>query len=367
MTTILLTPIHQVIGIPLTQLPTTSAWERLSPHWPTPEDHGLPGQWEAKVRLFQYLAKAWGAISDDSYRATCSDLRLFWDWCRSRHLSVLPTTPEAVADFLIDQTEIKAKSTVRRYLATIAKAHKIAGLENPVSHVDVTLAFERHYRDDTSEPEQSEGLRWDHLQVTLGILGESTRALRDNALIRVMYDCLLRASEVRRLTLKSLSQDENGYRLQVVRVKKRSTAQQGVIKYKYVHETTVAAIEAWCAIAGIKDGALFRGVAKNGQVLEDPLSAKGVNRAVQRVAKAAGQDPGDYSGHACRIGACQDMLAAGIDIGRVMLAGDWERPEMPAYYGRKLVPDQSGVAELSRSQERNNDLLACENNAKLRL
>jgi hypothetical protein len=94
-------------------------------------------------------------------------------------------------------------------------------------------------------------------------------------------------------------------------------------------------------------------VAKSGQILDEPLSTKGVNRAVQRVARIAGLDPRDVSGHACRIGACQDMLAAGIDIGRVMLAGDWERPEMPAYYGRKLAPDQSGVAELARLQHRN--------------
>jgi hypothetical protein len=82
------------------------------------------------------------------------------------------------------------------------------------------------------------------------------------------------------------------------------------------------------------------------------ISTKGVNRAVQRVAQAAGQDPRGFSGHACRIGACQDLLAAGIDIGRVMLAGDWERPEMPAYYGRKLTQDQSGIAELSVLQQR---------------
>ncbi|MET0123664.1 MAG: hypothetical protein ABW124_21750, partial [Candidatus Thiodiazotropha sp. 6PLUC9] len=63
-------------------------------------------------------------------------------------------------------------------------------------------------------------------------------------------------------------------------------------------------------------------------------------------------DARGFSGHACRIGACQDLLAAGIDIGRVMLAGDWERPEMPAYYGRKLTPDQSGIAELSVLQQR---------------
>jgi hypothetical protein len=85
--------------------------------------------------------------------------------------------------------------------------------------------------------------------------------------------------------------------------------------------TTAEAIEAWCALAGITCGPLFRGVAKSGQVLEAPLSTKGVDRAVQRIAKAAGLDPRDFSGHACRIGACQGMLAAGID----------KRPEMPAY------------------------------------
>lgn len=349
----LLPPIHQLVDLPLAQMPTASAWERLSPHWPVPEDRDLPSQWDAKVRLFQYLAKAWGAISDDSYRALCGDLRLFWDWCRSRGLPTLPATPQTVAAFLVDQAEIKAKSTVRRYLASIAKAHTTAGLISPVAHEDVTLAYERLYRNDTSEPNQSEGLRWESLQVALDQLGQGPRAVRDNALIRVMYDCLLRASEVGRLTLEGLSQDQNGYRLRVIRSKKRPTAQQGVVKYKFIDATTAAAIKAWCEFAGITEGAIFRGVAKNGQILETPLSTRGVNRAVQRIAKIGGLDPRNFSGHACRIGACQDMMAAGIDIGRVMLAGDWERPEMPAYYGRKLAPDKSGVAELSRLQRRN--------------
>ncbi len=352
MATTLLAPIHQLIETPLAQLPTASAWERLSPHWPAPEDRALPGQWAAKVQLFQYLAKAWGAISDDSYRALCGDLRLFFDWCRAWDLPALPASPNTVATFLVAQAEIKAKSTVQRYLASIARAHKVAELENPVAHEDVTLVYERCYRDDTSEPRQSEGLRWEILSAGLANLGEGARAVRDNALLRVMYDCLLRASEVRSLTLEGLSRDSNGYRLRVIRAKKRSKAQQGVVKTKFVHETTAAAIEDWCARAGITQGAIFRGVAKSGQVLETPLSTKGVNRAMQRVAQAAGLDPRGFSGHACRIGACQDLLAAGIDIGRVMLAGDWERPEMPTYYGRKLAADQSGVAELSALQRR---------------
>jgi len=73
------------------------------------------------VRLFQYLAKAWGAISDESYRALCGDLRLFFDWCRTRGLPALPASPRTVGTFLVDQVEIKAKSTVQRYLVSIQK------------------------------------------------------------------------------------------------------------------------------------------------------------------------------------------------------------------------------------------------------
>ncbi|MET0119491.1 MAG: hypothetical protein ABW124_00480, partial [Candidatus Thiodiazotropha sp. 6PLUC9] len=283
----LLASVATLIELPRDQLPTCPAWERLSPHWPAPEDREIPGQWAAKVQLFRYLAKAWGAISDDSYRALCGDLRLFFEWCRARELPVLPTTPRAVADFVVDQAEIKAKSTVRRYLASIAKAHKTVNLANPVTDEDVTLTFERLYRDDISEPLQSEGLRWKTLSIGLTNLGEGTRAVRDNALLRVMYDCLLRASEVQRLTIEGLSQDRNGYRMRVIRSKKRSTAQQGVVKTKFIHETTAAAIEAWCALASITQGVIFRGVTKSGDVLEAPISTKGVNRAVQRMAQAA--------------------------------------------------------------------------------
>jgi hypothetical protein len=58
------------------------------------------------------------------------------------------------------------------------------------------------------------------------------------------------------------------------------------------------------------------------------------------------------------------MLCTGIDIGRVMLAGDWERPEMPAYYDRKLAPDRSVVAEMVRLQQQNSEDYTVRANSK---
>jgi site-specific recombinase XerC len=51
--------------------------------------------------------------------------------------------------------------------------------------------------------------------------------VRDNALLRMMYNCLLRATEVRSLTIESLSRNRNGYRQQVIRAKQHSKVQQG--------------------------------------------------------------------------------------------------------------------------------------------
>jgi len=344
----LLVPIHQMVDIPLAKLPTASCWEALSPYWPSAEDRQAPPQWGAKVALFRYLAKAWGAISDDSYRALSMDLRFFFAWCRARELPMLPAAPATVAAYIEDQAEIKSKATVRRYLSSISTAHQHGQVFNPVLHEDVSLAFDRLYRDDTREPEQAEGLRWEHIETALGLLGNRPIDLRNRALVGVAYDCLLRQSEVPRLTLEGLSLDDNGgYKLRVIRSKKRS--RQGVVKYKFVRPATALAIYDWCEFAGITEGAIFRGI--NGQILDSALSNHGVNRAIQSIAKTAGLDPRNFSGHSCRIGACQDMFANNIDVGKIMLAGDWTSPDMPVMYSRKLAPDKGGMSDLAALQQ----------------
>ncbi len=239
----LLVPIHETVEIPLCNLPLASCWESLIPYWPSTEDEQLPGQWNAKVALFRYLAKAWGAISDDSYRALCTDLRFFFSWCRSHDSPMLPATPNTLTTYIESQAKIKSKATVRRYLSSISTAHQSGQVINPVLHEDVSLTFDRLYRDDTSEPEQAHGLRWEHIEMVFKRLGNRLIDVRNRALIGVAYDCLLRQSYVPRLTLEGLSKDDNGsYKLRVIRSKKRS--KQGVIKYKFIRPSTAQAIYA---------------------------------------------------------------------------------------------------------------------------
>ncbi len=344
----LLPSAETLLGISSDPLPSNPAWDKLSLFLPGPDDKLRAGQWDAKVRLFRYLAKA-AKVKPHSYRALCGDLRLFFYWCQERDVASLPAAPETLVAFLKDQAEIKRKNSVKRYLASISKAHQLAHVTNPVRHEEVKLVLDELYEQDVSEPGQAEALRWAHIKVALANMGDRLIDVRDRALVQVAYDILARCSEIPRLTREGISRAGDHYKIQVIRSKK---SKKGKLQHKFLSASTVVAVEAWCQRAGISEGYLFRGVAKSGQVLETPLSDAGVSRALQRVAKAAGLDPRGFSGHSCRVGACQDMSIAGMDIHQIMLAGDWDSPDMPAYYARKVAPDKSGMAKLAALQQR---------------
>ena len=52
------------------------------------------------------------------------------------------------------------------------------------------------------------------------------------------------------------------------------------------------------------------------------------------------------SGHSMRVGAAQDMAAAGIDLGAIMHAGGWKTPEMVMRYIEHMDVQKSGMARL---------------------
>ena len=51
-------------------------------------------------------------------------------------------------------------------------------------------------------------------------------------------------------------------------------------------------------------------------------------------ARAAAADPlaAGYTGHSLRLGAAQDLLAAGVDLAELMQVGRWKSPQLPARY-----------------------------------
>ena len=58
------------------------------------------------------------------------------------------------------------------------------------------------------------------------------------------------------------------------------------------------------------------------------------------------------SGHSCRVGAAQDLLALNIDLSSVMQAGRWKDTRMPMRYGEKVLASRGAMARAAKSQGR---------------
>jgi integrase len=170
--------------------------------------------------------------------------------------------------------------------------------------------------------------------------------LRDRALISVGYDTLCRRSELVLLRVEDLILEPDGSGTILVR---RAKADQfGNGRLAYLSTDTIAHINRWLEMSGIDRGHLFRSITPD-EMVANPLSAEAVARTIKTRAKGAGLDAvqvARLSGHSMRVGAAQDMAAAGIDLVAIMHAGGWKSPEMVMRYIEHMNVQKSGMARL---------------------
>jgi integrase len=83
--------------------------------------------------------------------------------------------------------------------------------------------------------------------------------------------------------------------------------------------------------------------------MPDALHPYSVARILKDRARDAGLDEtlvAKLSGHSMRVGAAQDLAAAGIDLGAIMHAGGWKSPDMVMRYIEHMDVAKSGMARL---------------------
>lgn len=316
-------------------------------------------------RVEEYARAARGAFAENTIRALAADSRIFAGWCQEQGRAMLPASPETVVAFIDAQSEMKSRATVERYRSSIAALHRAAGLQNPCADEIVRLAVKRMNRTKGRRQKQAEPLNRTSIERMLAVkvperlhrrVSEAKRtipliALRNAALVAVAYDTLLRRSELVSLYIEDLERGSDGAGTVLVRRSKADQEGEGAIKY--LAPDTMEHIEAWLAAAGLEHGPLFRPLTKGGRVGETALGGGEVARVFRDLATAAElklmRPP---SGHSTRVGATQDMFAAGFELLEVMQAGSWKTPAMPARYGERLRAQRGAARKLATLQNR---------------
>ncbi|MGX7709547.1 tyrosine-type recombinase/integrase [Methylobacterium sp. Gmos1] len=337
-----------------------------APALPVPLAAGLPPTDEILIeRVEAHARAAHGAFADNTVRAFAADSRIFAAWCRATGRTMLPATPETIAAFIDAEAEVKSRATVERYRSSIAALHRAAGLPNPCADEIVRLAIKRMNRTKGRRQKQAEPLNRSsidrmiaakaterlHRRVSEGETETPLIALRNIALVAVAYDTLLRRSELVSLEIGDLERGADGSGTVLVRRSKADQEGEGAIKY--LAPDTMGHVEAWLTAAGLESGPLFRPLTKGGKVGARALGDRDVASVFKALAAAAGlklsRSP---SGHSTRVGATQDMFAAGFELLEVMQAGSWKTPAMPARYGERLRAQRGAARKLATLQNR---------------
>lgn len=303
--------------------------------------------------LADYGRKAEGAFSANTVRALRADMASFSAWVADRGLAPLPATPATVAAYVDHLADLGRKpATIRRAVASIAHAHRAAGLVNPCSRdtaQDVPLAVRRLHRTAGRAQRQAPALNRPHVERLLDAAGTGLRAVRDRALLAVAYDTLCRRSEIVAFQVSDLCVEADGSG--TILVRRSKTDQEGEGSVRFLAPDTVRLLAEWLAGAEIADGPLFRSVRKGGRAVGEGLDGGTVARVFASLASSAGLDRRP-SGHSCRVGAAQDQLAAGLDLADIMQAGGWQSPTMVARYTRNQAARRSASAKLAILQNR---------------
>ncbi|KWV96283.1 hypothetical protein ASS64_03495 [Erythrobacter sp. AP23] len=157
-----------------------------------------------------------------SYRA---DVEAFEHWCVDNRIDEpFPASVETVCQFLEDQGQAKAPSTVQRRLYAIRKVHRLLRLPDPTFDEDINLAMRKVRRQKPIRPRQAKGLTRNYLDRFLESEPDTPWGLRNRAMLALGYELMTRRSELIALRNQDITERCDGTLRVLIR---RSKADSG--------------------------------------------------------------------------------------------------------------------------------------------
>jgi integrase len=240
----------------------------------------------ARSQVYQSAADAPATL-----RAYKADLANFKAWCVERNLDPMPSTPEIVGAYLADAGRGYTLSTLRRRVAAIARAHRIAKQPLDTRHPAIRETLRGIARTHGEPPRRSAALTTGDVKRLLRICCDDTAGIRDQALFLTCFAGALRRSELVGLDVEHVTSTPEGMRLLIVRSKtdKEGAGSEIGIPYGRLSETCpVVALRRWLEHAEITAGPIFRKVDRWGAVHTGRLDPDAVRQILKKRAAQAG-------------------------------------------------------------------------------
>ena len=198
------------------------------------------------------------ALAPNTWRAYAADWRHWSAWARCYDTPAMPAEPAALARYLVDQATTTRVTTLTRRLSAIAKAHLLAGHDDPTGAPAIRGVL-RGLRRERGTTQRGAPPLWTSdveriLDATHSVPnrtwgpGRGTAEVRDRALLLLAFTSALRRSELAALDVADLESDPAGLVVHVVRGKTDQNAEGALVGIPHASRPrlcAVAAIDAW--------------------------------------------------------------------------------------------------------------------------
>lgn len=260
----------------------------------------------------------------NSLLSMVNDWNLFVAFCLTKHVQPLPASVTAIRLFLEKESLKRKYASLRRYSLTIGLLHRLHALPDPVNHrqIHFTLSALRNIK--KGDATQASAFTSNHLIQLDKMLNplESIKDMRDLIIYHLMFECLLKRGQLRRLQIS----DFNTSHLNSIKLNLGNNS--------YSLSTRLSELLAqWLVILNRQDGYLLCRIDKHGNLGTDALNDSSVYRVFRRASDLLGlPNHLKFSGQSTRVGATQELYNKGYNLRQIQEIGQWVSPVMPAQY-----------------------------------
>ena len=247
-----------------------------------------------------YAVASQGAGTIAAYRSAWTG---FIEWCGERGRPSLPTTDDALADYIAHRADRgHAVSSIRVALAAIKKAHELAEIEYPRTR-RADMVLEGVARTIGTAP------RRQARAISIAVLRqmiEATPSARNRALLLIGFGAALRRSELAALDVRDVAFDPRGLMITIRRSKGDQTGKGHVISIAAGSDGLCPVAELRAYLGDRRDGPLFAN--SDGTRLCDKSIARIITTAAERA------DIEGVSAHSLRAGMITTAVANGAPL-----------------------------------------------------
>ncbi|MGD8231784.1 tyrosine-type recombinase/integrase [Vibrio sp. TRT 1302] len=262
-----------------------------------------------------------GNYARNSLLAMRKDWNLFVEFCVNKHVCPLPASATAVRLFLEKESQHRKLATIKRYSVTISLIHRVLADSDPTSSVAVRTVLSQLRINKKQDAKSTTPFTRSHLDDLAEKLANSTQLshIRNLAIYFVMFECMLKRSELKKLSFQDLECGEENICVIL-----------GQNQYPLSSQATQY-MNKWLAYRGIHQGALFSAIDKHGNLNSSSLDDSSIYRILRAASDKLGLDL-QFSGQSLRVGAVAEMADQGVKVKDIQHFGRWQSAAMPYQY-----------------------------------